>query len=165
MFNVVSGHLIYLHFIHKIPSILRALDLDWVMVDSRTVRAHEHAAGRKEGIFARGSAQGCSRMGLAERGTSPYQLTALIWSESACTPRILPVVHERGPETGCPQTFAVVTRRKRPHHRLRPGSVAGPRPSIHVLHKPSRRVVVACEPLPVCFDLILFKNEGKCGAA
>ena len=29
------------------------------MVDSRTVRAHEHAAGQKEGTFARGSAPPC----------------------------------------------------------------------------------------------------------
>ncbi len=48
---------------------LREPDLDWVMLDSSVVRAHQHAAGRKKGI------QTQKRSGEAEAG-SPRKSTS-----------------------------------------------------------------------------------------
>lgn len=48
---------------------LREPDLDWVMLDSSVVRAHQHAAGRKKGI------QRPRRSGEAE-GASPRRSTS-----------------------------------------------------------------------------------------
>ena len=64
----------------RIFDVLKDPDLEWLIIDSTVVRAHQHAAGKKGGKLARLSA--VRGAGSAPRSTSPSTPWATRWSLS-----------------------------------------------------------------------------------